>query len=697
MSLTQELKRRNVFRVAIAYVLLGWAVLQGADFLLDLAEAPGWVIRVFAIAGLVGFPFALFFAWAYELTPEGIKRESEIDRGQSMTPHTGKKLNGVIIGLLLVAIAFLLLDRLWQRDSAATPETAVAVSAEATQAAPPAAAASPGDRSIAVLPLANRSTNPEDAFFAEGMHDELLTHLSRVGSLHVISRTSVMGYANTTKRMPEIGRELGVATILEGGVQRAGDRVRINVQLIDTRTDQHLWAEVYDRELTADNLFEIQSDITRAIAGALRAVLSGAEEASLERKATDNVEAYAHYLRARATAATYGRSPQQLEESIASYLRAIELDPDFAVAWAALSIDYAEQHWTSPEPTREAERSLAALRKAEALAPDSEDTLIAAGYYHYWVHKDYAPAIAAFDAALVENPASALALRGRAYTLRRMGRIDEAVEMFQRALALDPLHAQMRVDMSFALMHSDRLGEALANVRQANAIGEPSSFGRGQEASILLMLGRLDEAREVMGPPTDATDGFELESLGEVAYLDRDPAYIETVLEGLRTRQAADVDPAQAQLLRARLLHATGRADELVSVLESVDARLAEMEANAITDESTEQLLVARIQQYALQGDEAAMRQTIEQFERTARPDALSPVEVGPVICEALALIGDYDGALDRLEPVVDRYGMGEFTLHRLSPAFDGARDMPRFQALVERHDAWLARQPGVN
>jgi len=692
MSFIAELKRRNVFRVAIAYVLLGWAVLQGADFLLDLVEAPGWVIRVFVIAGLVGLPFALFFAWAYELTPEGIKRESEVDRSQTIAPQTSRKLNGIIIGLLVVAVALLLLDKLWQRSPGAAPEAASMAGQRVVEAAP-AAETEARDRSIAVLPLVNRSANPEDAFFAEGMHDELLTQLSRIGSLRVISRTSVMGYAGTTKRLPEIGRELGVATILEGGVQRAGDRVRINVQLIEADTDEHLWAEVYDRELTADNLFEIQSDITRAIAGALRTVLSGEEEASLERKATDNVEAYAHYLRARARAATYGRNAEEIEASIGSYLRAIELDPDFAVAWAALSIDYAELHWNSGEPADEAERSLEALQRAEALAPGSEDTLIAAGYYHYWVHKDYAPAIAAFDGALAKNGASALALRGRAYVLRRMGRMDEAVEMFQRALALDPLHAQMRVDMSFALMHSDRLPEALANVRQANAIGETSSFGLGQEAAILIMLGRLDEAWEVMGPPTDAVGGFQLDHYGEVAYLSRDPAHTEALLAHLRERRGADIGPAQGPLLQARLLHASGRFDELAPVLAAIDARLAEIEAAAATDESSEQLLLARIQQYALQGDSERVREHIEHYERVARPDAVRPVEVDRTLYEALAMIGDYEAALDRIEPIADHYGLGEFTVQRLSPAFDGARDLPRFQALVERHDDWLEQQ----
>ncbi len=250
------------------------------------------------------------------------------------------------------------------------------------------------EKSIAVLPLVNRSINAEDAFFAEGLHDELLTQLSRISALRVISRTSVMGYAGTTKRIPEIARELGVKTLLEGGVQRSGSRVRINVQLIDAANDEHLWAEVYDRELTADNLFDIQSDITQAIAKALQAVLTGEEQQSLEQKPTENFEAYAYYLRGKAESRGYGRQTQDIDRTIASFQVAIDLDPQFAAAYAALAIDWTERFWGTNKLGSELQHALKALQQAQALAPESSETLTAEGYYHYWGHLDYAQAIA---------------------------------------------------------------------------------------------------------------------------------------------------------------------------------------------------------------------------------------------------------------------------------------------------------------
>jgi TolB-like protein len=547
MSLFNELKRRNVIRVGIAYVL-------GADFGLDLIDAPNWVIQALFLLVAIGLPAVLVFAWVFEMTPEGIKLEKDVDRSRSIAPLTGHKLDRVIIGILTIAVAVLLLERFVSPRTPAEDSISVAQTdseTHKTTSLEPTIASTAREKSIAVLPLANRSIRPEDAFFAEGMHDELLTQLSRISALKVISRTSVMGYAGTTKRMTEIGSELGVATLLEGGVQRAGDRVRINVQLIDAATDEHLWAEVYDRELTADNLFDIQSDITTAIAGALEAVLTGEEQQLLEEKLTDNVEAYGHYLRARANAAVYGREVSGIDTSIASYQRAIELDPEFAAAYAALSIDWSERHWISPLAADDSTYALKALERAQALAPGSVETLTAAGYYHYWCNKDYEPSLEAFDRAILSKPGSALAMRGRAYVLRRMGRIPEAVDSFNQVISLDPLHAQMRVDMAYALVHTGEILQALASVSKANAIGEPSSFGLGVQANILAMLGRFDEAWKVLGPPHPKLSGYQLEASFNLVRLSGNPDWAELLIEHLASGNALITSPLQDRLTQA--------------------------------------------------------------------------------------------------------------------------------------------------
>ena len=297
MSFLDELKRRNVFRVGIAYAVSAWVLLQMLDVIGEILELPAWGGKVILVILATGFFVTLFAAWAFELTPEGIKRESEVDRSQSITSQTGRKLNVLIFALMALAITYLLVDkfvlvpRLAEQELAATKALVLPAESTVVQSI---------DRlSIAVLPFENRSAREQDQFFTDGIHDDLLTSIARIGSMKVISRTSVMEYRGTTKKIPEIAAELGVANILEGGIQRSGEQVRINVQLIDAQTDEHLWAETFDRKLTAENLFAIQSEISTRIAEALQATLSPAEEQRLRQMPTANLDAYDAYLRGR--------------------------------------------------------------------------------------------------------------------------------------------------------------------------------------------------------------------------------------------------------------------------------------------------------------------------------------------------------------------------------------------------------------
>ena len=280
MSVLDELKRRNVFRVGAAYAVAAWVLLQILDVVGEILELPAWGGKLILAIIMVGFFVTLFIAWAFELTPEGIKQESEVDRRRSVTARTGRKLNRVIFVLMAVAVTYLLFDKFYLAPHLA--ETELSTSRQQATRSPEssveAKAASSADRlSIAVLPFDNRSNREEDQFFTDGIHDDLLTTIARIGSMKVISRTSVMEYRDTTKKIPEIARELGVANILEGGIQRSGTQVRVNVQLIDAQSDQHLWAETFDRELTAKNLFAIQSEISQAVASALQATLTPQE------------------------------------------------------------------------------------------------------------------------------------------------------------------------------------------------------------------------------------------------------------------------------------------------------------------------------------------------------------------------------------------------------------------------------------
>jgi len=476
MSLVNELKRRNVLRVGIAYVLIAWVLLQGADFALDLIDAPNWVIQALFLLALIGLPAVLIFAWVFEMTPEGLRRESQIDRSQSITPQTGRKLDRVIIVFLVLVIALMAGERLWL----APGKTQMV--AEPAAASPEPVAQQPVESrpSIAVLPFVNRSRAEDDAFFVDGVHDDLLTQLARVSALKVISRTSVMGYRNTEKPIPVIGQELGVGNVMEGSVQRAGDRIRINVQLIDAASDEHLWAEIYDRELTAANIFEIQSEIATAIAGALRAALTLQETERLASRPTENLAAYEAFLLGRQSLAR--RTTSSIAEATNYFQQAVNLDRQFALAYVGLAdawqlqVDYGglavelavnkaqplvEKALQLDDQLGEAYNSLASIReyardyeaaernyrRAVELAPNYAD---AAHWYGLFLMQSLGlpqRSIPWFERALELNPLSAITLSNYANNLEQLGRFDESLVAIQKSLAMHPegmlAHASM--------------------------------------------------------------------------------------------------------------------------------------------------------------------------------------------------------------------------------------------------------------
>jgi len=465
MSLINELKRRNVLRVGIAYVLIAWVLLQGADFALDLIDAPNWVIQALFLLALIGLPAVLIFAWVFEMTPEGIKRESRVDRSQSITPQTGRKLDRVIIVFLLLVIGLMVVERLWLAPGAGQQ------AAEPSRVANESAKLEPVEArpSIAVLPFVNRSHSEDDAFFVDGVHDDLLTQLARISALKVISRTSVMSYRDTAKPIPAIGQELGVGTVMEGSVQRAGDRIRINVQLIDAATDEHLWAEIYDRELTVSNIFEIQSEIATAIAGALRAELTQRETDRLAERPTENLDAYEAYLLGRQYLAR--RTGSAIAEATNYFQQAVNLDPRFALAHVGLAdawqlqIDYrglsieaavnqarplVENALRLDDQLGEAYNSLASIleyardydgaernyRRAIELAPNYAD---AAHWYGLFLMQSKGlpeQAIPWFEKALELDPLSVITQQNFATALQGVGRFDEALSMLEKSVAM---------------------------------------------------------------------------------------------------------------------------------------------------------------------------------------------------------------------------------------------------------------------
>src|SRR5437773_11726111 len=384
-TLLTELKRRKVYRVAVAYAIVAWLLIQAASILFPTFEAPPWVMKVFVTAVILGFPVALILAWAFELTPEGLRRSEEVAPRESKTRKVGSKWTAVVVIAAVLAAALLAFQVARTRRSLAIEQP--------KQTAPTATL----DKSVAVLPFENLSSDKENAFFAQGIQDEIITTLSKISGLRVISRTSTTRYNSAPQNLSEIARQLRVSNVLEGSVQKAGDRVHINVQLIQADNDAHLWAQSYDRQLT--DIFGVEGEVAKSIADSLRATLSPQEKARVETKATSNADAYVLYLRGR----DYQTRPDNLLQDFKSaaqlYEQAIALDRNFALAHARLSATISQiYHWFEPteavkqKARTEAEQSL-------RLQPDLGEGHLALGLYYYYEEANYEKALSEFDLA----------------------------------------------------------------------------------------------------------------------------------------------------------------------------------------------------------------------------------------------------------------------------------------------------------
>ncbi len=488
MTLFSELKRRNVFRVGAAYVVVSWLILQVVDVVAPILELPEWVARTILLILAIGFIPALLFAWAFELTPEGVKREREVDRSLSVTRETGQKLNRIIIGVLALVILVMGADRAGLfRTGGPEPGAATVEPVSALPGLP-----SPADKSIAVLPFTNRSRGSEDTqFFSDGIHDDLLTQLSKIHELKVISRTSVMAYRDTTKNVRQIGQELGVSNLLEGGIQQAGDRVRINMQLINAKTDEHLWADTWDRTVTAENLFEIQSEVARAIADALQATLTEEENEVLGRKPTANTEAYRAVLMARQFLRRHGFNAVSLAEENAR--KAIALDPGYIDAHVSLAVALTEGVYLGMfEAGDIAAEARQALDSAFEIDPMYGSAWASLGVLRTVLGEPGAEE--AFDRSLQLEPGNTDTMRVYANVLQRAGRPQEALPLLLRARELDPLSPTILFVLGRTLGSLEDYDGALGAYARIREIDPSSPLGYGPAGGSYTSMGQLDQS-----------------------------------------------------------------------------------------------------------------------------------------------------------------------------------------------------------
>jgi len=429
----EELKRRNVVKVAVAYAIVGWLLVQVAATFFPVLQLPAWTVTFVAGLVVLGLPLALILSWAYELTPDGMERTKAVPFRESITKVTGRKLDFLIIGVLLIAVVFFAVERFGSFET--TPTSSLRTDDR---------------RSIAVLPFDNLSPDPDNAFFADGIHDDLLTQLAKIGSLKVVSRTSVLEYRDSPKNMRDIGHELGVATLLEGGVRRAGNSVRINVQLIDAETDDHLWAETYDRELTAENIFAIQREMATSIAGELQASLSTEEVVRLGVLPTESTIAYDLYVRGRFF--WNQRTKEGFDRAIEYFNQAIGEDSTYALAYAGVASTYVLAghelySWSHPRDSYPQAEAAAqrALELDDTLA-EAHSVLAEALSRYEW---DFTSADREHQRAIALNPNYATGHQWYSHYLLPMGREAESLAHSLRALELDPFNLIMNLHLGW--------------------------------------------------------------------------------------------------------------------------------------------------------------------------------------------------------------------------------------------------------
>ncbi len=458
-SFFAELKRRNVYKVAVAYAVIAWLLIQIATQVFPFFDIPNWAVRLVILLLIIGFPVALILAWAFELTPEGIKHTEDVAPHESITRRTGRNLMRGVAVVAVVAAA-LLAFQLFRNTGLTNAGTKTTGSA-----AIPA-------KSIAVLPFENLSDDKSNAYFADGIQDQILTKLAGVADLKVISRISTAKYKSKPENLKTVAQELGVATVLEGTVQRAGDRVRVNVQLIDARADTHLWAKNYDRDLK--DVFGVQSEVAQQIADALRAQLSPSEATALAVAPTRDPEAYDLFLqgeyemRQGESALT---SPEPFDRAARLYRDALSRDPNFSLAAARLVSSRLARHWyIAPFTAAELDEVKRMVDRAMTLSPDLAEAHVSLGLFYYWGRREYDAALAEFQRALELQPNNAMARGFLGYVYRREGQWERSLSELARAAELDPRDPKLPADMAAIYLNLRQWSEARRVALRALAI-----------------------------------------------------------------------------------------------------------------------------------------------------------------------------------------------------------------------------------
>ena len=656
-----EVRRRKVYRVAAAYIIAAGGIIQLASAAFPAWELPNWTLRLLIVCLLMGFPVALMLAWAFDITADGIQTTPDVAPSRRHTRRNMILL--VACGLILSAVAgFFLLPRV---------------------------AAHEIDRSIAVLPFQNLSDEKENAYFADGIQDDVLTNLSKIGDLKVISRTSVMPYRATQSNAREIGKALGVGTILEGSVRRIGNRVRVNVQLINVANDRHMWAEDYDRELT--DVFAIQSDLAQKIADKLRAKLSPTEKAQIERKPTDNNEAYLAFVEGHDLLTRPDRVRADTEKAEQLFEKATRLDPNFAKAFAALAwVEDWVYHTFDPTPARKA-KAHAAAEEALRLQPELPEAHLALGFYHYYCERDYQRALDEFAIARKSLPNSADVYLAIGAIQRRQGKWAESTANMEKAASLNPKDAFLLVNLADNYRSVDDFEKADSLFDRAIEVAPNSVSARSGKAMLAVDLkGDLSEIdRQLVhiqpGAGSDAEGMMgrayllmlQRKFYDAVAILKQVPRDLRSddkpkeYLEGALYTFVNDKEHAHAAFQRAR------------SILEEA--------IREGSDDASRHMILALVLAGLGEKNAAIAEGKLAIALLPESQDALDGPKMTIALAQIYAWTGENDAALELLErSLITPAGVTVSSL-KLNPIWDPLRADARFQALID-----IAQQPGV-
>ncbi|HEV3244023.1 MAG TPA: hypothetical protein VGZ31_06400 [Chthoniobacterales bacterium] len=544
MNFFSELKRRNVYKVAVAYAVVGWLLVQVATQVFPFLEIPNWVVRLVIALVAIGFPIALVIAWAFELTPEGLKRAEDVDLTTSARqPRKHTWIFVVIVGAAF-SVGLFFIGRYTGRNTASAFRIEL-----------PA-------KSIAVLPFENLSDDKGAAYFADGIQDEILTKLAGIADLKVISRTSTAKYKSKPEDLKTVSQQLGVANVLEGSVQKAADKVRVNVQLIDARADSHLWAKSYDRDIK--DVFTVETEVAQEIADSLQAKLSPAEANTLATAPTKDAAAYDLFLKGEYEERLAENSirPESYEQAAAWYQQAIARDPNFALAMARLVRNRMDLHWFFEQMS---DTELAQVRSmaehALALAPNLAEAHVALGDFYYHGYRQYEQALAEFERALQLQPNASTALEYSGYVHRRQGQWARCLDEFKRALEQDPRNALLAGDSAATYVTLRMWQEAGRAARHTLELDPHSAEAmRALLDSIVRGSGDVNEAQRVLATFPAENKILVSSDFGDVANVIGNRAYVfvlardfKAALRGWESAGSAAIDQRRQLSARAAI------------------------------------------------------------------------------------------------------------------------------------------------